>query len=190
MKKDFDKITIEASFGTNRQVADRARTTIGLAPGDKEVTDAYMRKLYLSEHSPIRLQSYIIRVEGVPTFIATHFVRHNIGVTPFIQSMRDDRAEYDEIPNRETPVIMELHLNTQAIINISRKRLCHCSHIRTIKVWEAILEELKTVNDTLVSCCVKNCVYQGHCYEYKSCGYHKSPEFEEEVKKHREGINM
>lgn len=190
MKKDFTKITIEASFGTDRQVADRARTTIGLAPGDKEISQAYMRKLYLCEHSPIRLQSYIIRIEGIPTWIATHFSRHNVGVTPYIQSMRDDRAEYDEMPNRETPVIMELHANTQAIINISRKRLCFCSHIRTIGVWKAVLEELAKVNPTLVSCCTRDCTYRGWCYEHKSCGYHKNEEFAKELLEYRNGINM
>lgn len=105
--------------------------------------------------------------------------------------MRDDRAEYNDgkIPDRETKVIMELHLNSQAIINISRKRLCYCAHIRTIKVWKAILEELNKVNPSLVKCCVKDCVYRGHCYEHKTCNYHNSDNFKKELEEYRKGIN-
>lgn len=188
--KDYKEIKIMAVYGTDREVADRCRTTIGLGPGDKEVSDKYMRRLYLSEHSPIRIQSYIVRVEGIPSFIATHFVRHNVGVTPFIQTMRDDRAELsDEIPNRETPVIMELHLNNQSLINISRKRLCNCSHKRTIAIWKDILKEIEKVNPNIVKCCVKDCVYRGHCYEHTTCGYHKSQNFLKELEIHRNGIN-
>ena len=54
-------------------------------------------------------------------------VRHRI--TPFISTMRDDRVELEEIPNRETPVKCDLLLNAQDFINISRKRLCYCNFI-------------------------------------------------------------
>lgn len=186
--KDYTKIKVMAQYGTDREVADRARTTIGLEPGDKEISPFYMRKLYLCEHSPIRIQSYIVRVEGIPSWIATHFARHNIGVTPFIQTMRDDRGG-DKEATRETTVIMELHLNIQAIINISRKRLCTCTHIRTMKVWRAIIEELGKVNPIIPTIAVPDCVYRGWCYEHKTCNLHKTKKFEDMLKKYREGIN-
>lgn len=186
--KDYTKIKVMAQYGTDREVADRARTTIGLEPGNKEISPSYMRKLYLCEHSPIRIQSYIVRVEGIPSWIATHFTRHSVGVTPFIQTMRDDRGG-DKEATRETPVIMELHLNIQAIINISRKRLCTCAHIRTIKVWRAIIEELGKVNPIIPTIAVPDCVYRGWCYEHKTCNLHKTKKFEDMLKKYREGIN-
>lgn len=75
MSKDFNKIEIVSCYGTDREVADRCRTTIGLDMGKKEVSKEYMRKLYLCEHSPIRVQSYIVRIEGIPSWIATHLLK-------------------------------------------------------------------------------------------------------------------
>lgn len=189
MSRDYTSIRIMAEYGTDREVADRARTTIGLDPGDKEIKPEYMRKLYLCEHSPIRIKSYIIRVEGIPSWIATHFARHHVGVTPFIETMRDDRKEYEGVPDRETPVIMELHLNSQAIISISRKRLCNCAHYRTKKVWKDILDELEKFNPSLVKCCVPDCYYRGWCYEHKTCGLHLTDTFKKGLNAYRQGIN-
>ena len=73
------KVTVTHLMGNNREIADYARTTIGLNGGDKEVSDKYMRKLYLCEHSPIRNQVYKIRFEGIPYYIGMHFARHKIG---------------------------------------------------------------------------------------------------------------
>ena len=53
------KVTVTHLMGTNREIADYARTTIGLNGGDKEVSDEYMRKLYLCEHSPIDRKSVV-----------------------------------------------------------------------------------------------------------------------------------
>ena len=39
------KVTVTHLMGTNREIADYARTTIGLNGGDKKVSDEYMRKL-------------------------------------------------------------------------------------------------------------------------------------------------
>ena len=52
------------------------------------------------------------------------------------------------------------------------------------------LEELNKINPTLVSCCVADCVYRGHCMEHKSCNYHKTFAFKEELEMYRENINQ
>ena len=49
---------------------------------------------------------------------------------------------------------------------------------------------LNNINPTLVSCCVADCVYMGHCMEHKSCNYHKTFAFKEELEMYRENINQ
>ena len=184
------KVTVTHLMGTNREIADYARTTIGLNGGDKEVSDEYMRKLYLCEHSPIRNQWYKIRFEDIPYCIGMHFARHKIGVEHFFSTQRSDRTGIDRSERKQTdPLLYEMVANAQAIITISRKRLCNCADKDTVKAWNMALEELNKINPTLVSCCVADCVYRGHCMEHKSCNYHKTFAFKEELEMYRENIN-
>lgn len=36
---------------------------------------------------------------------------------------------------------------------------------------------------------VRECIYRGFCPEMFSCGYHKTEEYQKELKEYREGIN-
>ena len=74
------KVSVREFAGTYRDVADSARTTIGLEKGTKEVTNQYMLRMYRCEHSCIRLREFEIIIENCPSWVATHFVRHHIGV--------------------------------------------------------------------------------------------------------------
>lgn len=192
MEKDNFIVTIESVYGTYREVADRARTTIGLDGGDKVISDEYMRKMYLCEHSPIRIRSFIIKIKNVPSWIATHYVRHHVGVTPFVSTQRDDRNvninDRDAEPQGNL-VTLELYADTQAIINISRKRLCNCAHQRTKNLWKKVLEEIKKIDEPLYNVCVPDCIYRGHCYEFKSCNFHKTESYKKQLQKYRENIN-
>ena len=184
------KVTVTQLMGTNREIADYARTTIGLNGGDKEVSDKYMRKLYLCEHSPIRNQWYKIRFEGIPYCTGMHFARHKVGIEHYFSTQRGDRTGIARSERKQTdPVLYEMVLNTQAIITISRKRLCNCADKETIKAWKMALKELEKINPTLVSCCVGDCVYRGWCMEHKTCGYHKTDNFKVQLERYREGIN-
>lgn len=49
--------------------------------------------IYKSEHSPVRTQLFWIELIDVPLFVATHFIRHHVGVVPFELSRRDDRSK-------------------------------------------------------------------------------------------------
>lgn len=192
IKKDNLIITIESVQGTYREVADRARTTIGLDGGDKPISDIYMRKLYLCEHSPIRIRSFIIKIKNVPSWLATHFVRHHVGYTPFVSTQRDDRnpnVEDRDLEPQGNLVTLEIHANTQAIINVSRKRLCNCAHPRAKALWSQVLDKIKETDEPLYQACVPDCIYRGWCYEHKSCNYHKTPKFEIELSNYRKNIN-
>jgi hypothetical protein len=192
LSKDNFIITIESVQGTYREVADRARTTIGLDSGDKPISENYMRKMYLCEHSPIRIRSFIIKIKNVPSWLATHFVRHHVGYTPFVSTQRDDRNP--DIKDRDLEpqgnlVTLEIHANTQAIINVSRKRLCNCAHLRARNLWNQVLDEIEKVDPALRKACVSDCIYRGWCYEHKSCNFHKSKEFSVMLENYREEIN-
>ena len=184
------KVTVSHLMGNNREIADYARTTIGLNGGDKPVSDNYMRKLYLCEHSPIRSQWYKIRFENIPYCIGMHFARHKVGVEHFFSTQRADRTSVNRSERKQTdPVLYEMVANAQAIITISRKRLCNCADKETIKAWKMALKELEKINPALASACVADCIYRGHCMEHKTCNYHKTNKFKEKLEKYRLNIN-
>lgn len=80
--------------------------------------------------------------------------------------------------------------NAQAIINISRKRLCNCASPETREAWKLFLDEVVKPNEPeLYSVCVKECIYRGFCPEFKSCGYHKTEAYKKELQEYRKGIN-
>ena len=76
--------------------------------------------------------------------------------------------------------------NAQAIINISRKRLCSCASKETREAWKQVLEVLKEVDPILVEKCVPECIYRGFCPEFdKCCGYCNTKEYQEQLEKYR-----
>lgn len=166
------------------QIKSATMTTISKESGSYP-DSKWKTKLIMAEHSPIRLGKFIVKLYDIPTFVSTHLVRHKNGVEQFVETRRDDRTDYEKVPNRNTPVNMTMELNFQAILNISRKRLCNCAHKETIKVWEMVLEEIKKYEPELYNCCVRECVRCGFCPEFKSCGYNHSDKFIEEILKYR-----
>lgn len=133
---------------------------------------ASLRKLYDSEHSPIRTQVFWIEMIGIPSFVSTHFVRHKIGVEHFVMTNRDDRGG-DKEANRNTPVDHGMFINAQALINMSRKRLCKKAHAKATEVMQAIKEEIAKVDPDLENFMVPECLYRNGCHELKTCGYYQ-----------------
>lgn len=168
------------------EVLNACRTTIGEKPITKEPSKKWKKNLLLAEHSPIRKLQFTVKVYGVKSWIATHFARHHVGVEKYISTQRDDRTgkNRDELP-QSALVDMELDLNAQAIINISRKRLCNQAHKETREVWRLILGCIGNELPELYEVCVPECVYRGFCPEMKCCGYCNTEEFKEKVKKYR-----
>ena len=62
-------------------------------------------------------------------------------------------------------------------------------HLSVQLAWIKFLLELDSIEPEVVKCCVPDCVYRGHCFEYKSCGWHKSQDFINARKDYMEGIN-
>ena len=182
------KITVTDCGGTYRDVADAARTTIHLEEGDKEVKESYMYRMYKSEHSPIRLREFKIVIDDCPYWVAMHFVRHHVGMTPFVSTQRTDRTGTDrtKLP-QDAPVRLQMNANAQAMINMSRKRLCRCASMETRAIWRGVLEELKKIDTPLYMCCVPECVYRGHCPEMWGCFFDKTETYKVIRKSYQEG---
>lgn len=142
------------------------------------VTDKWVYKMLTAEHSPLRGKLYKIRIENCPTFVWTHFVRHKIGVEWFIQSQRDDRRD-NPAPRAEMPQGSPnngvMLINAQALINISRKRLCNKASEETREVWKVVRDAVSKIDSIMAAFMTRECVYRGgFCPEMKSCGYAKS----------------
>ncbi|MDP4094450.1 MAG: thymidylate synthase ThyX [Bacillota bacterium] len=176
--------------GTWREVADSANTTIHKDAGTKEPSSQWKRKMLLCEHSPIRQIFIKCKWYDLKSWVSVHFVRHKIGIEHWVRTQRVDRTgiNRDELP-QGNEVEHEILADVQAIINISRKRLCNQASKETRDAWQAVLDSLKEEQPELYNVCVPDCIYRGWCYEYKSCGYHQTPQFQDRLKKYREGIN-
>lgn len=107
--------------------------------------------------------------------------------------MRTQRSDRTGVNRNDLPqgalVEHECEANAQAVINISRRRLCNCASVETREAWKEFLESIKDEQSELYSCCVKDCIYRGHCFEFKSCGYHKTEAFKQELENYRKSIN-
>jgi hypothetical protein len=134
-------------------------------------SNAKLPDMYRCERSPIRTQIFKVTMLGIPTFVSTHFVRHNVGCTHFVKTQRDDRGGSKD-SNRWTPTNHGMVVNAQALISMARKRLCFKSHRKTMEVMKLIQKELSKVDKNLSYNLVPDCIYRGGCFELKSCGYY------------------
>ena len=170
-------MTSTSSASTTRVIATkltgeailRRSCEMTLRPG--MTSKATLASLYRCEHSPIRTQTFWIEIFGLPTFASVHLTRHKFGVEHFVTSNRDDRGGAgDAVVTRETPVNHGLFANAQALITMSRKRLCLVSHKETVKTWTLVRKAVRLVDPDLAQFMVPECVYRnGLCPEMRQC---------------------
>ena len=160
--------------GSWRVIKNHCRTTDNKDFTDKDPTDEWVRKLLISEHTPIRLREVDWSWKQIPYWLSTELSRHKF--EKFISSQRDDRLP-GKIPRGEkpqkAPVNFDGFANMQHLIDFARKRLCTKA---TAEAREAV-GELKRklhdggyVNEAYVL--VPNCIYRGGCPEFQSCGFY------------------
>ena len=181
------KVELKQIKGSWKDVVNRARTTVHKEELDKEPSDNFKRKILRAEHSPIRSLIFCFKISNIKSWVATHFVRHHVGVEKWVRTQRTDRTgiNRDELP-QGAEVEMELEANAQALINMSRKRLCNQASPETREVMEAIKEEVSKRDPFVARVMVKECVYRGFCPEIQPCGYDKTDNFKKEVKNYRD----
>lgn len=183
------KVELKNVKGDWKEVLTRARTTVGKEELGKEPSDNFKKRILMAEHSPIRGLIYCFKITNLKSWVATHFVRHHVGVEKWVRTQRSDRTgiSRDELP-QGAEVEMELEANAQALINMSRKRLCKQASPETREVMQEMKKEVSKRDEFLARVMVKECVYRGFCPEMKSCNYDKTEEFEKELKDYRDTI--
>ena len=180
------KVELKKIKGDWAEVVDKARTTVGKDELGREPSDKFKRKILRAEHSPIRSLIYCFKITDLKSWVATHFVRHHVGVEKWVRTQRSDRTgiDRDDLP-QGAEVEMEIEANAQALINMSRKRLCTQASPETRQVMQAMKEEVSKRAKFLAGVMVKECVYRGFCPEMNSCGYAEKPQFKKEVEEYR-----
>ena len=154
-----------------QEVKDAAMNTIGKESG-KYPSSEWKKKILLAEHSPIRLLVFTIRITDLPYWVSVHLTRHKIGIEHFVSTQRTDRTGVDRDGLRQDALVTHtMVINAQALINISRKRLCRQAAMETYIAWNEILQTLYDVEPELWSVCQPECVYRGFCPEMRCCGY-------------------
>jgi thymidylate synthase ThyX len=145
----------------------------------REPSSDWKRSILLAEHSPIRLLSVSWEWHDLPYWVSVHLVRHKIGIEHFVRSQRTDRTGVDrgELP-QGAPVVHAVAANAQALINISRKRLCKNASKETREAWQLVVDALWELEPELADRCVRECVYRGACTEIKGCGFDKKERFD------------
>ena len=168
-----------------QDIKNETMTTIGKDKG-KYPDSEWKRKLLISEHSPIRIGKIRVKIYDIPYWVVGHLVRHHIGIEKFVSTQRTDRTGIDraKLP-QDNLVDLTLDMNFQAVISISRKRLCYCASKETRDAWMMVLEEIKKYEPELVSCCVSECVYKGWCTEMFPCGYSKTENYTKQLNEYR-----
>jgi hypothetical protein len=155
---------------------------------DKIPSSKLRKKFLISEHSPIRSLEFVWEWVDIPSWVATHFVRHHEGFQPYISSQRNDIQElYDR---RKAPqdasVIARIQANAQAILNVSKARICTNASLETRQAWRMFLDTIKNIAPELEELCVPPCIYRnGLCPEvFKYCGYNRTNKFKENLEKY------
>lgn len=167
-----------------------ARTTINREGNGKYPTDKWKKQILLAEHSPIRKIKVAWKWENLKSWVSVHFVRHKFGIEHWVTTQRTDRTgvNRDESP-QSTPVSHECEADAQALINISRKRLCSQASPETRAAWKEVIEEVRKTDPVLASVCRRECVYRGFCPEMYPCGYANTDAFKKELEEYR-NINI
>ena len=177
-----------------KRVLNAARRTIGKDQLNKEPSDSWKAKMLLAEHSPIRLLEYDWSWGEIRQWVTAHLVRHHEGCEKFVHTQRGDRRKIledygvetrDELPQGALND-MDMTANAQALINISRKRLCNCASKETREAWTQVKEAIAEIDPILASKMVPECLYRGFCPEFMNpCGYSKTEKYKKDLEEYR-----
>ena len=186
------EVSVQSNAVDWAEVRQAALTTVGKYDAEeKQPSSEWKRKMLLSEHSPIRDITIKAVFKNIKYWVSVHLVRHKIGIEHFVRTQRSDRTgvKRDELPQGAL-VEHRISANAQAMITISRKRMCQKASLETRAAWNTLILELSNHEPELASACVPDCIYRGHCYELQSCGFHKTEGYFNWLEKYREGINQ
>ena len=163
-----------------------ARTTIHRDDEGTYPSEKWKKTILLAEHSPIRKIRFSWRWERLKSWVSVHFVRHKFGIEHWVSTQRSDRTGVDRDKSpQDTPVNHECEANAQALIFISRRRLCSQASPETREAWKEVKEKITQVDPMLGSVMVPECIYRGFCPEFQSCGYVDTEAYQEALSAYR-----
>lgn len=148
---------------------ERALVTVGL--NIKNPPDENWKKSILkARHSPIRRLRFSFKLEGIPSWVSVHLVRH-IHAQPYVKSQRNDRQNnYDRTKApQDSPVNMIWDMNAEELMVIANKRLCNQASPETREVVKLMCEEVLKTNPEFKEFLVPMCQYVGECKEMYPC---------------------
>ena len=148
-----------------------ARMTSNLPEKDTPPTDSWKRRILMARHSPIRELRFGILFVDIPTWVATHLVRH-VHAQPYVSSQRNDRQDkYDRNAARQdAPVNMYWTMNAEELMIIANKRLCEKASEETREVVKEICRQVVELCPEFSDVLVPMCVYHGGvCHEMQPC---------------------
>lgn len=156
--------------GDWQEVVDDSRSTVGKLPLGKEPSAEFKRKILIAEHSPIRAISIKWKWTNIPSWVATHWVRHIW--YKVVKSQRSDRTgvQRDKLP-QDAPVDFTGEANCQHLIDTMRKRLCRQASPETREYADDLKAAIHEMQPELSDVLVCACVYRGFCQEFSPCGY-------------------
>ena len=126
------------------------------------------------------------RWKELPYWVSVHLVRHKIGIEHFVKTQRTDRTGTDrDSLSQGAFVTHECEADAQALITISRKRLCSCASPETRQAWQLVKEKVNECEPELAQSMVKECVYRGFCPEMFGCGFDKTEQYQKELQVYR-----
>ena len=144
------------------EVKQAARTTIGKDGEGVYPSDSWKKTILLAEHSPIRKIRFAWKWKNLKSWVSVHFVRHKFGIEHWVTTQRSDRTGVDRDNSpQNTPVSHECEANAQALIFISRRRLCNQASPETRAAWQEVKERVEEYDPVLASVMVPECVYRG-----------------------------
>lgn len=162
-----------------------AFNTIGKEP-KTGATDAWKKRILLAEHSPIRLVRFRWKWLSLRYWVSVHLVRHKFGIEHFVSTQRTDRTGADERGLQDAPVDHMAEANAQALINISRKRLCMQASQETRDAWRLVRKGVAELDPVVASVMVPECIYRGFCPEFRPCGYANTETYKQALAEYRE----
>ena len=156
--------------GSWQDVVDDARSTVGKPPLGHEPSENFKLSILIAEHSPIRDISVRWKWMDIPSWVATHWVRHIF--YKVVKSQRSDRTGIprDKLP-QDAPVDFTGDANAQNLIDTMRKRLCRQASPETREYAEDLKAAIHEYEPELSDVLCPQCVYRGLCSEPTSCGW-------------------
>lgn len=159
-----------------RECARVARFTQGIK--DNWLSLVTWRKWLRAEHSMIRVFILAVEMRDIPYFASVHLTRHKIGVEHFVRSQRPTAMNPVDYDRRRAPqdtlVDHTMILNPQALINISRKRLCNKADPVTRNIWQQVQKAIAVHDNPYIAAIaimmMPDCLYRGGCCEIEPCG--------------------